>query len=99
MKATFEVKSFLSENRELVIEKYNTLTTYEFYNGITLHNFMLQVMQLMVINNPRSEKTAKSTLLFALGEVTFENSKLFGRDIKTEKLTAKYAGTAAMAMV
>jgi len=99
MKAKFEIKTWLSENREIVIAKHTKLTSETFYNGITLKDFMLQVMAVLVRNNVKSEKTASKILTIALGEVYVNNSKVVANDFKTDALKAKYEGTAYMAMV
>ena len=99
MKNQFEIKSFLSENREIVISKYNDLTKERFFNGITLSQFMVQVMNLMVINNPRSEKRASSLLLSLVGQVIVDNSKIEVINDLDKKLSEKYQGTAFMALV
>lgn len=99
MKNQFEIKSFLSENRETVISKYNDLTRERFFNGITLSQFMVQVMNLMVINNPKSEKRASSLLLSFVGQVIVDNSKIEVVNDLDKKLSEKYQGTAFMALV
>lgn len=99
MKTQFELKTWLSENRETVIGKYEKLTKEKFFNGITLKDFMLQAMSVLVRNNVKSEKTASKILLIALGEIYMNNSKVIANDFKTDALKAKYSGTAYMAMV
>lgn len=99
MKAKFEIKTWLSENRETVIAKHTKLTSEIFYNGITLKDFMIQVMNVLIRNNVKSEKTADKVLTLALGEVYVNNSKVFANDFKTDALKDKYKGTAYMAMV
>lgn len=95
----FELKSWLSENREIVISKHNALTTEKHYSGISLKDFMVEVVKMMEINNVKSEKRAASKLPFLMGNIYFENSKVTGRDSKTEALAEKYKWTAAMALV
>ena len=99
MKATFEIQNWLSENREVVISKYNDLTNEKFFNGITLKNFMVEVLSAMVRNNVKSEKRAASMLPFLMGDIYFNNSKVVAEDKITNALKAKYAGTAFMALV
>lgn len=99
MKATFELKTWLSENRETVISKYNALTNEQFFNGITLKDFMIQVLRSMEMQNIKSANRAASMLPFLMGNVYFNNSKVTGNDKKTEELRAKYQGTSFMAMV
>jgi hypothetical protein len=99
MKATFEITKWLSENRETIISNYNNLTKEQFFNGISLKDFMLQVMQAMQMNNVKSEKRASSMLPFLMGNIYFNNSKVEGNDKITEALKAKYEGTAFMALV
>ena len=71
MKATFELTTWLSENREQVISKYNKLTSEEFFNGISLKDFMVQVLQSMQMQNIKSAKRAASMLPFLMGNVYF----------------------------
>ena len=99
MKAKFELKTWLSENREVVIEKYNKLTGEEFFNGISLRDFMIQVMKLMTINNPKSEKRAASLLHYIIGDAYVNNSKLKVVNNLDDKMRQKYEGTAYMAMI
>jgi uncharacterized protein Smg (DUF494 family) len=96
---TFELKKWMSENREVVIENYNKLTTEQFFNGISLKDFMVQVLNLMVLNNIKSEKRASSMLPFLMGDVYFNNSKVEVVNDLDAKLAAKYKGTAYMALV
>jgi len=96
---TFELKTWMSENREVVIENYNKLTTENFYNGISLKNFMLQVLNLMIINNVKSEKRAISMLPYLMGNVYVNNSKVELVNNRDAKLSEKYKGTAYMALV
>lgn len=96
---TFELKNWMSENREVVIENYNKLTTEQFFNGISLKDFMVQVLRSMEMQNIKSAKRAASMLPFLMGNVYFNNSKVTGNDIKTDALREKYNGTSAMAMI
>lgn len=95
----FELKSWMTENREIVIESHKNLTTEEHYNGISLKDFMVQVYRLMEINNPRSEKRAASLLPDLMEDVYWKNKRIEGNDATTERLAKKYEGTAAMALV
>lgn len=75
MKTTkFEIKTWMSENRQVVIEKYEELTKENFFQGITLKGFMCEVLSAMVINNIKSEKRAIAMLPFLMGNVYFDNS-------------------------
>ena len=95
----FELKTWLSENREQVINSFESLTKERFYNGMTQRNFMITVMNRMAQNNPKSAKRASSLLPTILGEIVFNNSKIEGDDKTTYALRKKYEGTAYMAMV
>ena len=75
MKNTFNLQNFLSENRNTVIEKYNEITSSQFFTGITLKDFMLKVYNDLANNNPRSEKRAASLLPTILGAVAFNHSR------------------------
>lgn len=96
---TFELKTWMSENREVVIESYNKLTAEKFFNGITLKDFMTQVLDLMVVNNIKSEKRAASMLTFLMGNVYMNNSKVEVAYDRDAKLREKYEGTAYMALL
>lgn len=97
MKAKFDIKNFLSENREYLISQYNKLTTERFFSGISLRDFMVDVMRKM--SYYKSEKTANRFFIDVVDEVYMANRSIQGRDLRTERLERKYKGTAAMAMV
>lgn len=98
MTAKFDMRNYLSSRREEVIAKYNKLTGEQFFNGISLKDFMLQVMRMMEMN-AKSEKTADSKFNFVLGQVYVNNSTLSFRSAKDDALRNQYKGTAYMAMV
>jgi len=99
MKAKFELKTWLSENRNLVIEKYNELTKEANFNGISLKEFMSKVLTTMGYNNVKSEKKASSTLPHVLGGIYFNACKIEVIIDRDEILAEKYKGTAFMALV
>lgn len=99
MKAKFELKTWLSENREVIIAKYNALTNEQYFNGITLKEFMVAVMQMMINNNIKSDKRAAQMLPFLMGNVYMNNSNVYAQDKVTERLASQHQGTAFMAMV
>lgn len=72
---TFELKNWMSENRETVINVYNETAKNEFFTGIYLKDFMVKVYEMMVINNPKSEKRAASLLPTILGNVAYNVSR------------------------
>ena len=96
---TFDLKSWMSENREVVISKYENLKNEKFYNGVPLKTFMTEILNLMTIQNIKSEARAAKMLPILMGNVYFNHSKIDSRDFYTEKLKNKYDGTAYMAMV
>ena len=75
MTKQFNIQNFLSENREVVISKYNEISNNKFFTGITLKDFMMQVYSRMDQQNAKSEKKASSILPTILGEVAFNNSR------------------------
>jgi hypothetical protein len=99
MKATFELRTWLGENREQVIEKYNKLTTEKFFNGITLKDFMVAILSGMERNRVSDKKHAARMLPMIMGDVYVNNSKVEGFDKSTSRLESRYNGTAAMAMI
>ena len=99
MKAIFNLKDFLTANKETVLINYEKLTKQEFYNGITLKDFMLQVLNVMQNNNPKSEKRASSLLPMLISMTLVSNSRMECVNNLDDKMRAKYNGTAYMAMV
>ena len=73
MKNSFQLKNFLADNREVVIAKFEKLQKDDFYNGITLRNFMLEVFKSMENNNIKSEARANKMLPNILGQVVVDN--------------------------
>lgn len=99
MKTTFELKAWMSENRNLVISNYTNLTNETHFNGISLKEFMVQILDSMVLNGVKSEKRAAS-LLPSLVEMAFVNNSTMGvRNNLDEKFAAKYENSAYMALV
>lgn len=75
MKAQFELKSFLTENRETVINVYNETSKNQFFTELSLKDFMMQVYSRMAQQNAKSEKRAASLFPTILGEVAYNNSR------------------------
>lgn len=72
--STFNLTTWLSENREIVISKYENLKKEEFFQGITLAEFMKRILNQMANNNPKSDKKAASLLPTIMGSVYFDAS-------------------------
>ena len=74
MKAKFEIKSFLTANREQVIAMYNKVALDPHFNpNVTLHNFMGHVLNAMIFNKCASEKRASYILPTVLGFVFMDS--------------------------
>ena len=99
MKKVFTTQNFLSENRNYVIDKYNEMATDNFFNGISLREFMMQVLNVMNNNNPKSEKRAASLFKDVVSLIIVNNTKIDAIDKKTERLRELNKGTSAMALV
>ena len=99
MKAAFNLKNFLADNREVVIAKFEELTKRENYNGISLKEFMLAVMRNMELNNPKSIKRAEGLINGALNHAFYNNSDVPVLIDRDANLKAKYEGTSYMALV
>lgn len=99
MTTTFELRNWMTQNREMVIASYEQLTKEKFFNGISLKDFMVQVYNRMLENNPKSEKRASSLIGGILESVSHKNSKIGTPSSIDAKMSAKYAGTAFMALV
>lgn len=98
-----KTQEFLKSKREQVIASFNQLTTEEFYNGISLKSFMVEVMDAYARNytDKKGDVTAKGIrmLAYVLGDVYFDNSRVEAVDKRTNALRDKYKGTAYMSMV
>ena len=99
MKAKFDIKTWLTENRERVINEYNRISNDEFFNGMTLKTYMTEIYNLMVINKVASEKRAESCMITFLQWTNIKATKMQVINDKDQALRNKYAGTAYMAMV
>jgi hypothetical protein len=75
MKA-FNLKTFLTANKGEVLNQFEALKKEEFYNNITLRGFMIEVMNHMSANNPKSEKKAESIFLSIISHTYLNNSIL-----------------------
>lgn len=98
MKNQFNLKEFMTANRNIIISKHNELSLEQFYNGITLRDFMIQIYN-RVAENCKSEKTASKYLIYAIMGVYNSSVVIGGNDFKTENLKSKYQGTSYMSLV
>lgn len=90
MKTQFELKIWMTENRETVISKYNELTKEEFFNGISMRDFMVKVMNTMVMNNVRSAKRASNMLPQIMENIYYANCEIQVVNDLDAKMKAKY---------
>ena len=73
---TFTLTTWLTENREVIISKYEALKLEQFFSGISLKEFMVKILKAMEMNNVKSEKTANSKLPFLMGSIYFQQSTI-----------------------
>ncbi len=99
MTNTFDLRTWMTQNREIVLFSYEQLTKEKFFNGVSLRDFMVQVYNRMLENNTKSDKRALSLIGGILESVSHQNSKIGTPNSIDAKLSAKYAGTAFMALV
>lgn len=66
----------MTENRDTVLEYYSNLEKETSFNNITMRQFGLEIYNLMVINNPRSEKKASKDLIVIVNSVYMSNSTI-----------------------
>ncbi len=76
MKTTFELRNWLTANKETILAEYEKLKKERFFNGISLKEFMILVMNMMANNKPKSEKRCASLLPTILGTISFNNSTI-----------------------
>lgn len=86
MATIFNLQQSLSAKRDVVISKYNELTAERFFDGCTLRQFMVEVMNACIINNIRSEKRLSSMLPYLMGDIYFRHSTVTGCDVVADKL-------------
>ena len=90
MAAKFDLMQALSTRREEVIEKFNALQNERFYNNCTLKQFMVEFMNLMRENNPRSQKRFDNLFNHILSVVYYKNCSVTGNDNLTDELRKRY---------
>lgn len=98
MKNKFNIKDFMTANRESIIAQHEELTAEKFYNGISLRDFMIKILGYMA-ENCKSDKKATSYLPYAIANAYNASVKIGGSDFRTDALRAKHAGTSYMALV
>lgn len=99
MKNQFDLKSYMTAKREIVINAHVKASQSQFFNGVTLRDFMIDVYNQMALNSPKSEKRADSIIDFVVSNVVVKHTKVHANDSVTDALKAKYNGTAFMALV
>ena len=95
----FELKNWMSENREVVISKYSDLTNAKFFSGISLKSFMIEILNAMVRNNVKSEKRALALLPILMQTIYDKNNTINTPNSVDDVMRAKYQGTQFMALV
>tara|TARA_R110000851_G_scaffold300803_1_gene457043 strand:- start:58 stop:384 length:327 start_codon:yes stop_codon:yes gene_type:complete len=76
MKTKFELKNWLTENRDTVIASYTRLTKEELFNNISLKTFMTETFNSMVRNNIKSSNRASKMLSILITDVYNDNLKV-----------------------
>lgn len=97
--AQFDLKNYLSKNRDFVIEKYSELEKEPFFSGISLRDFMLRIMNRMSENNISTEKRANLMFNRLVYDVYNDNVRIGVINNRDAALSEKYKGTAYMALV
>ncbi len=90
MRTKFELKSWMTENREIVISKYEELAKEEHFNGISMRDFMVKVLNTMIMNNVRSAKRAASMLPQIMDNIYYANCEIQVINDLDAKMKAKY---------
>ena len=72
----FQLNNWMTENREIVLNKFSELKEEQHYNGISLKQFGLQVYQAMANNNIKSSNRAYKMLPMLMSNVYLNNSNL-----------------------
>ena len=90
----FELNNWMTENREIVLNKFSALKKEQHYNGISLKQFGLQVYQSMANNNIKSIDRAYRMLPMLMSNVYLNNSNLDSVDYTSanDKKRVNYFG-------
>ena len=72
----FELKTWLSENRNQILDFYNALSENEFFSGVSKKEFGTEVFRAMGFNNVKSEKTAVKTLSHVLYRLESKHTQI-----------------------
>lgn len=99
MKTKFNLTEALASRREMVINKYNSLTDERFFDGVSLKGFMIDVMNGCIAARVTTENSLNRMLPIIMGQVYVDHSNVMATDMVTEKLRGQYKGTAYMALV
>ena len=83
--AKFNSIDFLHENRDLVISKYNEAKGEQFFNGMTLREWMYKVLYMFDKNKISSVSRAKVMLPIFLGQVYTDSIIISGNDYMVDK--------------
>jgi len=78
----FELRTWMTENKEDITSKWEALKEEQFYNGIQLNPFLWEVWNSMKRQNPRSSKRAASLLPYIVGQVYVNNSRIGGTEVQ-----------------
>lgn len=83
--AKFNSIDFLHENRDLVIAKYNEAKNEQFFNGMTLREWMYKVLNLFDKNKISSVSRGKMMLPIFLGQIYVDSISISGNDYMVDK--------------
>ena len=87
---TFNLKNWLTENRNQISDFYNQLSQEQFFSNVSKRHFGIEVYNMMSINNPRSEKKAKDVLKNVLYQLEGKHTEI-GVDYSTPYLESNHA--------
>ena len=60
----------------MVIAKHCELTKEKYFDGCTLRQFMVEIMNACTMNNIRSDKRLGNMLPYLMGDIYFNHSKI-----------------------
>jgi len=95
----FNLIEALSARREQVIKQYNDLREEKFFDGISLRDFMYEVIGGCQCNKIASEKRLDNSLISIVGIVYMRHCNINLVDSRQARLEKKYKGTQFEALI
>jgi len=83
MKNQFNIKEALTAIRENIIAKYNELTSDKFFDGVSLKQFMIEILNIANRNSDRmrSQNSFDKMIMNLVANVMMNHKRIGGNDL------------------